>query len=451
MTFQDLTERVPLFVPDITNLVGTEAAVTVSYVNVQPPEIRGKSHVFTLATIESNQGTEGFFQEQGFFKPYRHQGLDRCGESVAISGLYAVMGCPNRDKYIPNQNAGSASVYNLNILNTAFTKPTYNVTEGNTLTVEVGRRQGMFSDWNKSDVLLYIETLDRNADGVKQEYLRNMFGIDTGEIPVLRTTADESGTVGIAVGRSQYYGSIYNESQWVQGMYDYRGISDYVPVSAARAFLTEESTVTANLISTPDTIFEAPNENVSVIIHAPGYWPSVYSDLFSMVTIEDNADGMYSEEVQYDKVYNDEPVSGDNLGNDVTVCESCGYMVSGSPSGVYVTTSLGVTSSMKAGSIVIYRLSAVTNKFEQEEVKYAPTPTEEMRYGDSVVVGAGFEDNTALLVVGEPNALQCHVYTHANTSDSSVSFVYDTALTADLVTLRQHRFGAQKMSQELYQ
>ena len=117
-----------------------------------------------------------------------------------------------------------------------------------------------------------------------------MFGISTGEIPTLHTAADESGTVGIAVGRSQYYGSTHNESQWVGSMYDYRGISDYVPVSSVQAFLFEETIASADLISTSDTLFESPDENVSVIIHAPGYWPSVYSDLFSMVTIEDDAD-----------------------------------------------------------------------------------------------------------------------------------------------------------------
>ena len=225
----------------------------------------------------------------------------------------------------------------------------------------------MYSDWNSSDVLLYIETLDRNADLTKQKYIRDLFGIASGDIPILRTAADESGTVGIAVGRSQYYGSIYNESQWVGGMYDYRGISDYVPVLSARAFLAEESNATADFITTPDTILEAPDENVSVILHAPGYWPSVYSDLFSMVTIDDNADGLYESLMQYDKIYDDEPVSGANLGNDVSVCERCEYMVSGSPQGTYTTTSSGVTTTIeKSGSVILYRLSDATNKYVQE-------------------------------------------------------------------------------------
>ena len=43
VTFQDLTETVDLFVPDVTGLVGTEANVEVSAVNVQPPEIRGRA------------------------------------------------------------------------------------------------------------------------------------------------------------------------------------------------------------------------------------------------------------------------------------------------------------------------------------------------------------------------------------------------------------------------
>ena len=78
----------------------------------------------------------------------------------------------------------------------------------------------------------------------------------------------------------KFYGSTHNESQWVGGMYDYRGISDYVPFKVAKAFLTDYANVSQNLISTPDTILETPDENISVVLHAPGFWPSVKVTFF---------------------------------------------------------------------------------------------------------------------------------------------------------------------------
>lgn len=434
VTFQDQALNVPLFEPDTTKLVGSDSAVTVEYVNTHTEEVRGKAHVFTLSSFDSNQGEEGTFTEQGFLFPFSHQANDQCGSAVALSNMFAVMGCPNRDRNVPNANAGSAGVYSLNILNTAFTSATYSVTEGGTLELPVVRREGVFTDWNGSDALLYIETFDRNAVAATQASIQNLFGIAEGSIPVLSTACDESQTVGTAVGRSQFYGSTHNESQWVGGMYDYRGISDYVPFKVATAFLTDYANVSQQLISTPDSILEAPDENISVVLHAPGFWPSVKGDLFSMVTVVDDDDGVYSSDFQYSKLYEDAATFGGNLGTSVSVCEACGYMVSGCPAG----TAAG--ESVAGGKTVIYRHS--DGQFAQETELTAPTAVTGMRYGDAVLVGEGFVDGSAILVVGEPNAYRAHVYINENTTDTSSSFTYDTELTATEATLRQHRFAA---------
>jgi hypothetical protein len=430
VTFQEQTGRVPLFEADTSNLAGTNPMVTIQYSNEHTEEVRGKAHVFTLASIESNQASEGYFVEQGFLFPYSHQSNDQCGASVAISEMFALVGCPNRDENVPNNNAGSAGVYSLNILNTAFTSSTYEITEGETLELPVVRREGVFTTWNSSDALLYVDTLDRNSVAATQASLQNLFGLADGDIPIMSTAVDESHTAGTAIGRSQFYGSTHNESQWVGGMYDYRGISDYVPFSSANAFLVEYDNITQDLVSTPDSIVEAPNENISVILHAPGFWPSVMGDLFSMVTINDNSDGVYSSVAQYSKLYEDDAVSGGKLGVSVSACEDCKYIVSGCPE------SSGV------GQAVIYRFSSASGAYEQEEVIASPTPTDGMRYGDGVAISPGFFDNTAKLAIGEPNAMQVHVYQHPDYTDSSKTFIYEATLTSPEVSLRQHRFGA---------
>ena len=183
--------------------MGSNAAVTIEYINTHTEEVRGKAHVFTLSSIDSNQGSEGTFNEQGFLFPFSHQSNDRCGTSVAMNDMFAIVGCPNRDQNVPNANAGSASVYSLNILNTAFTSATYEVLEGSILNLPVVRREGVFSLWNQSDALLYIETFDRNSVASTQTSIQNLFGLSQGSIPELSTACDESHTTGTAVARSQ--------------------------------------------------------------------------------------------------------------------------------------------------------------------------------------------------------------------------------------------------------
>jgi hypothetical protein len=439
ITFTGQTERVPILEADTTNLVGSNASVEIAFINESPPEIRGKTHVFALVTSGDMKGTSGEFIEEAFIAPFSHQALDRCGTSVSVYGSNAIVGCPNRDQSIPNRNSGAGLVFNLDILNVHFNDEYYNVTEGNEINIPVNRRATMTSgNYAENDVLMYLETLDRNAINSRQDSLQNLYGIESATISLLNTAADKTDVVGTAIGRSQYYGSIQNQSTWVGGMYDYRGISDYVPLYDAKVFLAEEAEINSTFIATDDSILELPDENVTIVLHTPGLWPSPQGNLYAVINISDNNNGYYEGAAQYEKVYEDDAVSGTNIGHVVSVCQACKYMVSGMPEGYYVDVN-GI--SVLSGKVVVYK--KIEGRYTQQSVFYAPTPTTEMLFGHDVIVKEGILPNSSLMIVGEPNAYRVHVYYHDSHNVTNDAFKYETALDFSAsVSNGQDRFGA---------
>ena len=67
---------------------------------------------------------------------------------------------------------------------------------------------------------------------------------------------------------------LFKGSRWVDGMYDYLGISDYVPAYVSNIFLRESDSISEEIVTTPDTITELPEETVSYGIISPGLRPS---------------------------------------------------------------------------------------------------------------------------------------------------------------------------------
>ena len=74
-------------------------------------------------------------------------------------------------------------------------------------------------------------------------------------------------------------------------MYDYRGISDYVPINSPSAFLSKYVSINKTIYTTRDRILETPHENFTVGIYSPGIWPSPLGHLFLKVTILDRGNG----------------------------------------------------------------------------------------------------------------------------------------------------------------
>jgi hypothetical protein len=53
-------------------------------------------------------------------------------------------------------------------------------------------------------------------------------------------------------------------------MYDYRAISDYVPIYNHKTYLVEYENLTDFIVTNADLILESPNETVTIAINAPG-------------------------------------------------------------------------------------------------------------------------------------------------------------------------------------
>lgn len=413
-------------------LTGTDATVIVTITNPTPMFKRGKSHIFT----KPNDNTI-IWTEQAFLIPYRHERVDRCGHSVAIEGDFAVMGCPNRDLRIPNHNSGAAFMFNLNFLNLEFADLSPSSVEGEDLVFSI-----VNSDRNTvaDDIMYFIGSLDRNADAMRQKLISNLFGLYDFPFDYSLTAVDMSGTGGNAVARTQYYGSTHNESVWVDGMYDYRGLSDYVQIDVPTAHLVEYDNVTERIVTNPDTILEAPDETLTLVIHAPGYWPSKLGQLMAVATIEDNIDGYVMNNdtylFQYDKLY-----AGDDecvLGSNIAVNEDIGLIVAGCP----LATVDGV---QKAGKVLFYR--KILEQWALVETLTSPNITEDGKFGESIALDKSYGRILATLLIGEPGTYSGHVYeSQANTTEELLvaDWIYTTRLTENIngSFVVQHRYAA---------
>jgi len=431
ITFVDQISNVDILVADSTSLTGTDATVEVSFVNPSPPSLRGKAHLFVL--------TDGLYIEEAYLSPFSHQPIDRCAGSVAISGNYALVGCPNRDSSVPNHNSGATTAYYLDLLHVAFSSYQYRVSEAKDFTMILYREASTSAS---VDILFYIETLDRNAGLLNQQFLKDLFGVTDSDIPYPLTINDVLGISGTAIGRSQYYGSTHNESKWVDGMYDYRAISDYVPIYHPRVFLTEYTSINDTIFIADDTIFETPDENVTIAIHSPGIWPSILGHLMAILTIVDNGDGYVmgsngNASSQYEKLYQRDAVSGNSLGYALSVNDLFGVMASGLPLGYLTVTTAAGSTTTQPGAVVVYRQNF--GSYVEQLTLYSPTPVEGARFGDDVIVKKGFLSSELFLVVGEP--VQANVYVYIS-NDQGVTFALEATLNTPLASLERDRFGS---------
>lgn len=423
ITFAGQTDDVSIFLADASLLTGTNASVQIQFINRSPSPLRGKAHVFL--------NTGGAFVEEAFLTPFSQQPVDRCGSSVAVSGNYALVGCPNRDSSVPDHNSGATTVYYLSLLHVAFSSPTGSVAEGDSFALTVIRDT---ISATPVDTLFFIETVDRNTNLRNQRFIQSLYGIADAQIGFEQTAADLAGIAGTAVARANYYGSSHNESSWILGMFDYRAVSDYVPVYNPHAYLVEYQNLTDVIVTTPDTILEVPDENVTISIHAPGMWPSVLGKLMSILTIRDDGDGLVNGLNQYDKLYQNTPTAGAHIGHAVSVNDLFGLTVSGCPDGFSINAD---GSTVQTGLALVY--GKVLGHHVQKYTLFSPQRIAGGRFGDDVIIRNGYEKNVSIIVVGEPNQACVHAYV---SSDMGATFAYDATIRAAQATLGQDRFGA---------
>lgn len=422
ITFLEGSTNVNLFEADVSSLTGSDATVEISYINPAPPSVRSTVHVFKRQDSSAN------FIEQIFLSPFSSQPFDLCGWSLRVTTGRAIVGCPNRDDVVPDFNVGAALIYDLSLLNIKFSDDHLYVAEGLTVNITVDRSYQNTSE----SIYFYVETLDRNAPSARQEYIEILYGIVDGELPYPLTTIDVAEIAGDAVARSQYYGSQHNESVWIDGMYDYRGISDYVPILSPYVMIETKDNVTIELITTPDSILELNDETVTLAIHAPGIWPSILGDLHSTVTIEDDGDGYADGSNQYDKIYGLTEQEGVHLGHSLYIDDDMGVLFAGIPL-------QDVNSLSNAGCVIFYR--SIFDQWLSQKLMQSPTPVSSGKYGDEVVVQQ-ISKTTGALVIGEPGVNKVHVYFSYVADGLGKNWTYDATLSVAEATSSQDLFGS---------
>ena len=409
-------------------LTGTNAKIECTVLNPTPPIKRGKTHLFT----RNHEDNDIDFEEQVFLIPYKYEPVDRCGWSVALSGDYAIVGCPNRDFWKPNNNAGAAYVYKLDFLNLMFEDLAPVVTEGDWLNINVILSE---RESRAADILYWVGTLDRNAFLKRQTLISDLYGLHENRhvVPYTWTAIDTAAVAGTAVARNQYYGSDQEEHKWVDGMYDYRGISDYAATDIEKNFLIEFTNQYGSVKTTADTLLENPDETFTVLLHAPGYWPSILGRLTSLVTIEDNWDGYVTVNdttfFQYDKVYAENGIENCDSGSTMDLDGDSGTLINGCPASA-------VDDVEEAGMIFLYK--QILGHWALYGSLTSPNASRGGRFGASAAIDTAYGRNVTTIVVGEPGAYLAHVFT---TRAHNTNWTYESSLSPNISLVSQNRFA----------
>ena len=224
----------------------------------------------------------------------------------------------------------------------------------------------------------------------------------------------------------------------VSGMYDYRAISDYVPIKHAHSFLSTAPVAFDTVITTKDTIFEAPDEIFSLAIMTPGVWPSVFGHLYAKVTILDGENGFTStsgvSECEYRKLYDSAGMSEDQMGEVVVVNDDIGVMFSASPFAQ-------VDSRVHAGKVVHYLLDSTSKRWMQIDTIESPMQAlKGIFFGQSIAVGYNHGSKLSTLVIGEPGLNRVHTY-FSGPLLSGQHYTYESSLSVPEAFDPQHRFG----------
>jgi hypothetical protein len=435
ITFIENWERhVPILEADTLRLTGTNASIDIDYVNPSPMPIRSLTHVFT------RDSHDDFFVEKAYLSPHLYQPVDLCGYSIALFESTVVVGCPNRDVRVSQNNSGAAFAFDLSLLNFKYTEHEYLIKEGDVLTVAVDasfRNSIVEHHMYKPDILFYFETLDRNAKSYRQNFISHLFGLNDRVLQYPDTYVEASHLVGTAVCRTQYYGSSHYESVWVDGVYDYMAVSDYLEINDPAVILYGGDLITQiQIVTTPDSIFEIPDENATLVAYSPGFWPSVFGDLFATFRIIDDSDGyttivnITERDFQFDKLLLTNLATQFELGYAVAVDESASISLSSAPAAM-------VSSVVEAGVVVVYQF--IDSLWRETIVLSSPFPAEGARFGDSVVVDQPYGRNVTTVAIGEPG--QHKVYVFVTSTDMSIdiaSFELEASIEIPGATLPQH-------------
>ena len=129
-------------------------------------------------------------------------------------------------------------IRNITFLNLNFSNGSaYSLTEGDEIDVNVER--------SSSDQIqvVSLRTMDPNAEQDFQRYINELFSLRSLDMYAHDKTPVDLLTKNTAMGRSQSYGSDERRSLFIQGMYDFQAINDYVPLNSEMQFEKGESMI----------------------------------------------------------------------------------------------------------------------------------------------------------------------------------------------------------------
>lgn len=412
--------NIPKFHCEVSQRSSLDCSVIVE--NDIPQYIRSKAHLFDLDE-STNEWTE-----QAFLFPGTPQRQDLMGASVAIHSNYAMVGAPNRD--LININSGAAILIDTSFLNLSFVNSPFTLTEGDTLGVEIRRSS---SDSNFQ--LVSIRTIDRNAEDALQQYIGDLYSI---QLYPCDKTSTEALTGTTALGRSQYYGSDERRSVFINGQFDFQGISDYEQMTYDDQFRPQDQSISAPLNANDDDILEKP-ETTTIHVNLRGMFASQLGRLHATVSIVDDTDGKNSAgETQYQ--FLDDGISHkefSRLGAAVDYNDDSQFSVvaSDKASGV---DSIG-NRVHNVGSAHVFRKELDGWVHIQTLVPRPTDITPGMAFGHSVAIDTPYgQKDEATVVIGCPGSAIAYIYSfHKDTNTWSEQ----GRLSVSEATLPEHGFG----------
>ncbi len=394
--FEFMQKLVPTNLSD-RNRFGTSAAISGNKIVIGQVEeylgsvkklsvnIRGKAHLF------SYYGKK--WTEVSYLFPFNPQSHDLFGSSVALDNDIAIVGAPNRR--LLSINSGSASIYNLSFANFYFQTQQYFVTEGKALTIPLHRTEA-----SQQQTIGYM-SIDRNSDTFMQQYISKLFHLSVSLDRYPGKTAVDLLSANTAYGRYNFDG------QWIDGMYDYNGRSDYQTIRAMIRFEVGERETHITLNTTDDQISEFPDEALAIHISMPGMFASNKGNLKVQVTITDDDDGLDDNMTYYSKLFGSHSSEGDEFGSSSDFVQDPDVIIIGSemfsePHDTKMVERVG-TAYVFMNSLGQWYQSAILTPF-------SPEKQPNTFFGQSVSLTKMHQNNDLIAIVGAPGQIKAYVY-----------------------------------------
>jgi hypothetical protein len=360
--------------------------------------IRGKAHLFSYY--------DDVWTELSYLFPYDPQKNDLFGSSVAIDNDVAIVGAPNR--HLLNIDSGSACIYDLSFSNFYFPINKHYVTEGSSLAIPLRRTK-----IGGNEIIGY-KSIDRNADSFTQDYIAKLFELDKPEHITPIETAIDFLLESKAFGRNHYYGGNDNRSLWVDGMYDYNGISDYQKIDDVQLFLSGSQQQAVLLYTTSDQMYESPDESLSIHVSMPGMFASSSGNLKTDITINDDDDGFEDDVTQYLKLFGNLTDKGDKFGSALDSLDDATMMVVGSE---MFTETISGERIEKVGIAYIFKKSS--DRWSQSAILAPSLIDKEPKsyFGQSVSITKLYNSDEIIAIVGAPGQARAYVFAYDFTTE----------------------------------